>query len=355
MYDVIVIGAGHAGCEAALAAGRMGASTLLLTMSLDRVAHMSCNPAVGGVGKGHLVKEIDALDGAMARVTDETGIQFRTLNMKKGPAVRATRVQADKARYSLAMKRVLESQPNVRLQQAAAERLICEDGRVTGVETAWGERIEGKCVVLTTGTFLNGLMHIGFDSAPGGRMGDAASHGLSASLTELGFELGRLKTGTCPRLDGRTIDFSGLTAQYSDEPARPFSFLTESIDRGLVACYITYTNETTHDIIRTALPRSPLYAGRIKGTGVRYCPSIEDKVVRFASGRATRSSWSRRASIRSSITRTASPRACPWTSRSRCSIRYRGWSAPKSRGRAMPSSTILSTPRSLCPPSRRSV
>ena len=282
MYDVIVIGAGHAGCEAALAAGRMGASTLLLTMSLDRVAHMSCNPAVGGVGKGHLVKEIDALDGVMARVTDETGIQFRTLNMKKGPAVRATRVQADKALYSLAMKRVMENQPNVRLWQAAAERLICKDGRAAGVETAWGERIEGKCVVLTTGTFLNGLMHIGFDSAPGGRMGDAASHGLSASLTELGFELGRLKTGTCPRLDGRTIYFSGLTPQYSDEPARPFSFLTESIDRGLVACYITYTNEKTHDIIRNALPRSPLYAGRIKGTGVRYCPSIEDKVVRFS-------------------------------------------------------------------------
>lgn len=282
MYDVIVIGAGHAGCEAALAAGRMGANTLLLTMSLDRVAHMSCNPAVGGVGKGHLVKEIDALDGAMARVTDETGIQFRTLNMRKGPAVRATRVQADKARYSLVMKKVLESQPNVRLRQAAAERLICEGGRAAGVETAWGERIEARCVVLTTGTFLNGLIHIGFDNAPGGRMGDAACHGLSASLANLGFGLGRLKTGTSPRIDGRTIDFSGLTAQYSDEPVRPFSFLTDRIDRDLAACYVTYTNERTHDIIRAALPRSPLYAGKIKGTGVRYCPSIEDKIVRFA-------------------------------------------------------------------------
>jgi tRNA uridine 5-carboxymethylaminomethyl modification enzyme len=282
MFDVIVIGAGHAGCEAALAAGRMGAKTLLLTMSLDRVAFMSCNPAVGGLGKGHLVKEVDALDGQMARTTDATGIQFRTLNLTKGPAVQATRVQADKSAYSLMMKKVLEEQPNLHLKQAVVERLLCDGARVAGVETGWGERIEARSVVLTTGTFLNGLIHVGFEQRPGGRMGDSASHGLSESLAGLGFTMGRLKTGTCPRLDGDTIAFSKLEAQESDDPPRPFSFLTDRIDRALVACYVTYTNEKTHGIIRSGLDRSPLYTGRIKGTGVRYCPSIEDKVVRFA-------------------------------------------------------------------------
>ena len=282
MFDVIVIGAGHAGCEAALASSRMGAKTLLLTMSLDRVAFMSCNPAVGGLGKGHLVKEVDALDGQMARTTDATGIQFRTLNMKKGPAVQATRVQADKARYSLMMKKVLEEQTDLHLKQAVVERLLSDGAQVTGVETGWGERILGRSVVLTTGTFLNGLIHVGFERKAGGRMGDNASHGLSESLTRLGFTMGRLKTGTCPRLDGSTIAFSGLEAQSSDEVKRPFSFLTDRIDRDLAACYVTYTNEKTHEIIRSGLDRSPLYTGRIKGTGVRYCPSIEDKVVRFA-------------------------------------------------------------------------
>jgi tRNA uridine 5-carboxymethylaminomethyl modification enzyme len=260
----------------------MGAKTLLLTMSLDRVAFMSCNPAVGGLGKGHLVKEVDALDGQMARTTDATGIQFRTLNMKKGPAVQATRVQADKARYSLMMKKVLEEQANLHLKQAVVERLLSDEGPVTGVETGWGEQIPGRSVVLTTGTFLNGLIHVGFEQRPGGRMGDGASHGLSESLVKLGFAMGRLKTGTCPRLDGRTIAFSKLEAQWSDDPPRPFSFLTDRIDRDLVACYVTYTNEKTHALIRSGLDRSPLYTGRIKGTGVRYCPSIEDKVVRFA-------------------------------------------------------------------------
>ena len=282
MFDVIVIGAGHAGCEAALASSRMGAKTLLLTMSLDRVAFMSCNPAVGGLGKGHLVKEVDALDGQMARTTDATGIQFRTLNMKKGPAVQATRVQADKARYSLMMKKVLEEQPSLHLKQAVVERLVLDGVRVGGVETGWGEQILGRSVVLTTGTFLNGLIHVGFEQRPGGRMGDGASCGLSESLAGLGFKMGRLKTGTCPRLDGSTIAFSKLEAQWSDEVPRPFSFLTDRIDRDLVACHVTYTNEKTHEIIRSGLDRSPLYTGRIKGTGVRYCPSIEDKVVRFA-------------------------------------------------------------------------
>ncbi len=280
-YNVIVIGAGHAGCEAALAAARLGARTLLLTMNLDHIAFMSCNPAIGGLGKGHLVKEIDALDGEMARNIDATGIQFRILNMKKGPAVRSTRIQADKARYALRMKNRLEEQANLSIRQGVVERLLVDGGAVTGVETKWGEQFHGNTVVITTGTFLKGLIHVGLNHFEAGRMGDFPSVGLSECLRDLGFEMGRLKTGTCPRLDGRTIDFSRLEPQHSDDPPKPFSFLTVSLPGRRVPCYIGYTNESTHEAIRSGLDRSPLYTGKIKGTGVRYCPSIEDKIVRF--------------------------------------------------------------------------
>jgi tRNA uridine 5-carboxymethylaminomethyl modification enzyme len=281
-FDIIVVGAGHAGCEAALAASRMKAKTLLLTINIDHIAYMSCNPAVGGLGKGHLVKEIDALDGEMGVNTDAAGIQFRILNMKKGPAVRSTRIQADKARYALRMKKRLEEQANLFVRQGMVERLLVGNNGVYGVETQWGEKFSGKAVVITTGTFLRGLIHVGLDHFEAGRMGDLASMGLSLDLKGLGFELGRLKTGTCPRLDGRTIDFSKMEPQYSDDPPQPFSFLTEAITGRLMPCWLTYTNKETHEIIRSGFDRSPLYTGKIKGTGVRYCPSIEDKVVRFA-------------------------------------------------------------------------
>ena len=281
-YDVIVVGGGHAGCEACMASARMGRRTLLLTQNLDTIAFMSCNPAIGGLAKGQLVKEIDALGGMMGRAIDATGIQFRRLNTKKGPAVRSSRAQADRQAYRLWMKQVLESQKNLEIRQASVAKLLVANGRMEGVETSLGERFSGTAVVLTTGTFLNGLIHIGLASFPAGRLGEGPSIGISESLRGLGFTVGRLKTGTTPRLDGKTIDFSCMEIQEGDSKPAPFSFSTKEITRSQVPCYITYTNPKTHAIIREGLDRSPLYTGVIKGTGARYCPSIEDKVMRFA-------------------------------------------------------------------------
>src|SRR5499433_1158187 len=282
IYDIIVVGAGHAGIEASLAAARMGCKTLMLTLNLDHIGQMSCNPAIGGIGKGHLVKEIDALGGEMGHAIDETGIQFRVLNTKKGPAVRASRAQADKALYRQRMKRVLESCQNLMLRQESVEGLIVEGGVARGVETQMGEQFYGRRVILTTGTFLRGLIHVGDRNFAAGRAGDFAVQGLSVSLAELGFKVGRLKTGTCPRIDSRSIDYSQLQIQYGDESPTPFSFASKDIVQKQVPCYITYTNERTHDIIRSAVHLSPMYSGTIKSRGPRYCPSIEDKIVRFA-------------------------------------------------------------------------
>jgi len=282
VFDVVVVGAGHAGIEASLAAARMGCSTLMLTLNLDHIGQMSCNPAIGGIGKGHLVKEIDALGGEMGRAIDETGIQFRVLNTKKGPAVRASRAQADKALYRQRMKRVLETCPRLTVRQASVEGLIVESDEVKGVETQIGEKFYGRRVILTTGTFLKGLIHVGDKNYSAGRAGDFAVQGLSESLVHYGFKVGRLKTGTCPRLDSRTIDYAKLAVQHGDGNPTPFSFLNEAITQRQVPCHITYTNGRTHEIIRSAMHRSPMYSGVIKSRGPRYCPSIEDKIHRFA-------------------------------------------------------------------------
>jgi len=282
-YDVIVVGGGHAGTEAALASARQGVKTMLLTQNIETLGQMSCNPAIGGIGKGHLVKEIDALGGIMAQAADRGGIQFRILNASKGPAVRATRAQADRVRYKAAVRSYLEKQPNLYLFQQTVDDLVVENDRVVGVVTQAGLRFSAKAVVLTVGTFLGGLIHIGLQNHQGGRAGDPASIALSQRLRALPFRVDRLKTGTPPRIATNSIDFSNLTEQPGDTPTPVFSFLGKRSDHpDQISCYITHTNEQTHDVIRNNLDRSPMYSGEIEGIGPRYCPSIEDKVVRFA-------------------------------------------------------------------------
>ncbi len=280
-FDIIVVGAGHAGCEAAVACAKMGLSTALFTIYLDTIAQLSCNPAIGGLAKGHLVREIDALGGIMAKVTDLAGIQFRMLNRSKGPAVWSLRAQADRILYNVYMRKLLEATENLAIKQAMVEEIVVENGMVKGVITSLGVFYGAKSVIITPGTFLNGLIHIGLDSFEAGRAGEFPSKRLSESIKKLGLKMGRLKTGTPPRIDAKTIDFSKTEEQGGDIPPIPFSYSTKEIKNPQVPCYITYTNEKTHEIILNNLDRSPLYSGKIKGIGPRYCPSIEDKVVKF--------------------------------------------------------------------------
>lgn len=294
MYDIIVVGAGHAGIEAALVSARMGCQTLLLTISTDTIAQMSCNPAIGGLAKGQLVREIDALGGEMAKATDASGIQFRILNTGKGPAVQSLRTQCDKKQYHLYMRRILENQKNLTLKELMVTDILAGNSKVIGIKgNSIKSRIQNrksqipqeyyaKSVILTTGTFMKGLIHIGQDKLPGGRINEPSSENISAGLVKLGLELGRLKTGTPPRLDSKSIDYSDLTEQPGDDTPKPFSYSTKKITQPQISCYLTHTNSATHEIIRKNLDRAPLYTGQIKGIGPRYCPSIEDKIVRFA-------------------------------------------------------------------------
>ncbi len=280
-FDIIVVGAGHAGCEAAMAAAHMGMQTLLLTINADRIGHLSCNPAIGGLAKGHMVKEIDALGGMMGKWADQAGIQFRILNTRKGPAVRSSRAQIDRAEYLKVVQRDIFTCPNLFVRQETAASLTVENGRVTGVVTTLGETIPCRAALLTTGTFLQGLIHVGLKNFSGGRYGDPASQGLSPRLKELGLELGRLKTGTVPRLLKSSVDYSVMEEQPGDNPPRPFSFDSPGIGLPQLPCFVTWTTERTHEIIRSGFDRSPMFTGVIKGTGARYCPSIEDKIARF--------------------------------------------------------------------------
>jgi len=281
IFDLVIVGAGHAGCEAAMAAARLGLATLLLTVNIDRIGHLSCNPAIGGLAKGHMVREIDALGGQMGLWADAAGIQFRQLNMSKGPAVRSSRAQIDRSEYLRVVQRDLFAQENLWICQDMAEAVLAQDGRAAGVRTRLGQEFRARAVLLTTGTFLAGLLHIGLTHFSGGRLGDPSAEGLSPSLRGLGFELGRLKTGTPPRLLKSSVDFSVMKEQPGDDPPTPFSFLNRSVPLPQVNCHLTYTNEATHAAIRTGFARSPLFSGVIQGTGARYCPSVEDKVARF--------------------------------------------------------------------------
>jgi tRNA uridine 5-carboxymethylaminomethyl modification enzyme len=280
-FDIIVVGAGHAGCEAAMAAAHMGMQTLLLTINADRIGHLSCNPAIGGLAKGHMVKEIDALGGMMGKWADQAGIQFRILNTRKGPAVRSSRAQIDRTEYVKVVQQDIFTCPNLFVRQETVASLTVENGQVTGVVTTLGETIPCRAALLTTGTFLRGLIHVGLNNFSGGRYGDPASSGLSPRLRELGFELGRLKTGTVPRLLKSSVDYSVMEEQAGDNPPRPFSFDSPGIRLRQLPCFVTYTTERTHEIIRSGFERSPMFTGVIKGTGARYCPSIEDKIARF--------------------------------------------------------------------------